>query len=141
MTADALRKEVAREVSHGRQSLAAGRALYQLNLLNDALGRAYYAAFHLAAALLLTEGIEPKPHRALPGLIVSHLGGAGFDSGDAARLARLATYRDRADYERAFDANAELVEDALRDAECFMEKALACLRARGALADETTGSV
>jgi len=139
VTANALQKDVAREVSHGNQSLAAARALHALSLFNDALGRTYYAAFHLATALLLTEGVEPKRHRALPGLLVSHLGEAGFDAGDAARLARLATYRDMADYERAFDANAELVEDALRDAETFIEKSLACLRARGALANDSAG--
>ncbi len=36
-----------------------------------------------------------------------------------------------ADYERAFDATAAIVEEALKDAAAFVDKARACLRARG----------
>ena len=133
MTTDSTREAVALDVRHAEQSLAAARALRDLGMLNDALSRSYYAAFHVACALLVTEGVEPRRHRALPGLILSHLGTAGFDASDAARLGRLATYRDMADYERAFVATVEIVEDAIRDAALFLEKALACLRARGML--------
>lgn len=138
MTEGELRKDVGREVAHGTQALAAARALRNLRLHNDALGRVYYAVFHLATALLLTEGVEPRRHRALPGLLVSHLAGAGFDATDAARLGRLATYRDMADYERAFDATEDLVDEALRDADLFIEKALSCLRERDMLADKSS---
>ncbi|MBK6514137.1 MAG: HEPN domain-containing protein [Polyangiaceae bacterium] len=123
--------DVAREAAHGAQALAAARALFGLRLFNDALARTYYAAFHFATALLLTEGVEPRRHRSLPGLLASHLGGAGFDASDAARLGRLSTYRDMADYERAFDATEGLVQEALADAETFIAKAERCLRDRG----------
>lgn len=136
MTADeALRESVNREIAHGDQALASARALDGLGLCNDALSRLYYAVFHFSAALLLTEGVEPRRHRALPGLLLSHLASAGFDASDAARVARLSTYRDMADYERAFDANAVVVKDALEDAVRFVDKARACLRARGMIDD------
>ena len=131
MNDDAVRDAVRRDVRHGEQALAAALALRDLGMRNDALSRAYYAAFHLAAALLATEGVEPRRHRAVPGLLLSHLGHAGFDAADAARLGRLATYRDMADYERAFDATDEVVDEALRDARSFVEKALGHLRQRG----------
>jgi uncharacterized protein (UPF0332 family) len=131
MNEEALRDAVRRDVHHGQQALAAAVALRDLGMRNDALSRAYYAAFHLAAALLLTEGVEPRRRRALPGLLLSHLGHAGFDAGDAAQLARLATYRDMADYERAFDASEAIVDEALRDARAFVDKALGQLRQRG----------
>jgi uncharacterized protein (UPF0332 family) len=130
---DALRQSVAREVAHGEQALSAARALQALGMGNDAVSRLYYAAFHLVTALLLTEGVEPRRHRALPGLLLTHLGAAGFDAADAARVGRLATYRDMADYERAFDASAEVVDEALRDATHIVDKALAVLRARGVI--------
>jgi uncharacterized protein (UPF0332 family) len=131
VTADeALREAVTHEVAHGEQALAAARALRGLGMHNDALSRTYYAVFHLATALLLTEGVEARRHRAMPGLLLSHLGGAGFDASDAARVGRLATYRDMADYERAFDATDGVVDEALSDAELFIDKALACLVAR-----------
>jgi uncharacterized protein (UPF0332 family) len=135
---DALRQSVGREVTHGNQALASARALFDLGLFNDALSRLYYAVFHLCAALLLTEGVEPRRRRALPGLLLSHLASAGFDASDAAAIARLSTYRDMADYERAFDATAGVVEAALDDAVRFADKARACLQARGMLDDTTT---
>lgn len=126
-----LAEDVAREAAHGSQALEAARALFELRLFNDALARIYYAAFHHASALLLTEGVEARRHRSLPGLLAAHLKGAGFDAADSARLARLSTYRDMADYERAFDATEELVREALADAEAFVQKARACLQGRG----------
>ncbi len=130
--------DVSREVTHGSQALTAARALIDLKLFNDALTRTYYAAFHYACALLLTEGVEPRRHRSLPGLIAAHLAGAGFDASDAARLGRLSTYRDMADYERAFDATEELAKEALADAEAFIRKASDCLRDRGAVSKPPT---
>src|SRR5215210_4584605 len=109
-------------VAHGEQALAAARALRGLGMRNDALSRTYYAVFHLATAVLLTEGVEPRRHRAVPGLLLSRLGTAGFDASDAARVGRLATYRDMADYERAFDATDDVVAEAIDDAEAFVEK-------------------
>jgi uncharacterized protein (UPF0332 family) len=83
--------------------------------------------------LLLTEGVEPRRQRAMPGLLLTHLGSAGFDATDAARLGRLSTYRDMADYERAFDATPELVDAAFVDAQAFVAKATGCLRDRSML--------
>ena len=130
---EALRDAVARELRHGRAAFAAASALRGLGMQNDALSRLYYAVFHHATALLLTEGVEPRRHRSMPGLLLTHLGGAGFDASDAARLGRLATYRDMADYERAFDATDDIVAAAFVDAEVFLEKATTCLRARSML--------
>ena len=127
---EALNDAVAREVRHGEQALAAATSLRDLGMRNDALSRLYYAVFHHATALLLTEGVEPRRHRGMPGLLLTHLAGAGFDATDAARLARLATYRDMADYERAFDATQEILDSAFVDAGSFIEKAIAHLRAR-----------
>lgn len=124
---EARRDAVAREVGHGKKSYAAASALRGLGMQNDALSRLYYAVFHHATALLLTEGVEPRRHRSLPGLLLTHLSAAGFDASDAAGLARLATYRDMADYERAFDATTEILDAAFADADGFILKADAYL--------------
>lgn len=134
MNADeVLRDAVAREIRHGRGALAAAAALRDLGMHNDALNRLYYAVFHHATAVLLTEGVEPRRHRAMPGLLLTHLASAGFDASDAARVGRLATYRDMADYGRAFDATGDLVDEAFRDAEAFVEKVTECLTVRSML--------
>jgi uncharacterized protein (UPF0332 family) len=136
---DALREAIAGSIRHGQEALAAARALRGLGLRNDALSRVYYSAFHVATAVLLTEGVEPGNNRALPGMLLSHLHDRGFDASDAARLGRLAAYRDMADHERAFDASEEIVEDAFRDAELFVDKALSWMRAR-ALSEPSPGA-
>ncbi len=51
------------EAALGDDALRAAEALLALGLANDAVSRAYYAAFHYARALLLLEGLEPKTHR------------------------------------------------------------------------------
>lgn len=46
----------AREAERGDDALRAAEALVGLGLNNDAVSRAYYAAFHYSRALLLLEG-------------------------------------------------------------------------------------
>ena len=61
---EANRKRNARsEASLGDDALQAAEALLKLGLYNDAASRAYYAAFHYARALLLTEGLKPDSSR------------------------------------------------------------------------------
>lgn len=43
-------------------------ALLSLGLPNDAVSRAYYAAFHDARALLVHDGVQPKTHRGVVAL-------------------------------------------------------------------------
>jgi uncharacterized protein (UPF0332 family) len=40
--------------------------------VNDAVSRAYHAAAHLARAVLLTEGVEPKSHAELGRMLGLH---------------------------------------------------------------------
>jgi len=75
---EANRRDNARnEAALGDDALRAADALLGLGLPNDAVSRAYYAAFHYARALLLTEGLEPKTHRGVVDLLIEH-----FERGD-----------------------------------------------------------
>jgi len=69
MTDEDRRAAVALELRHASSALAAARLLRDAALYNDALSRLYYALFHTMTALLLTEGVEPRRHRSLPGLL------------------------------------------------------------------------
>ena len=55
------------EAALGDDALRAASALVELGLHNDAVSRAYYAAFHYARALLLVAGLpaEDPPGRRL----------------------------------------------------------------------------
>jgi uncharacterized protein (UPF0332 family) len=123
VTEDNRRTAIDNELSHGRAALQAARALRDLGLYNDALSRLYYAMFHHVVALLLTEGVEPRRHRSLPGLLAQHFVQRGtMSSTDVILVGRISSYRDLADYERAFTATREVVDAALADLEPFIER-------------------
>ncbi len=84
MNADNRKENAAREAALGDDALRAAEALLALQLYNDAVSRAYYAAFHHARALLLLDGLEPKTHRGVFALLERHL------RGDRPSLARRA---------------------------------------------------
>ena len=69
-------------------ALQAASALLQLGLHNDAVSRAYYAAFHYARALLLLEGLEPKTHRGVVALLLEHYESPGRLEAGELRLVR-----------------------------------------------------
>jgi uncharacterized protein len=84
----------------GDDALRAAEALIALGLTNDAVSRAYYAAFHYARALLLLEGLEPKTHRGVISLLGQHFEVSGrLPAGRVSELAALQTFRGIADYD------------------------------------------
>jgi uncharacterized protein (UPF0332 family) len=100
--------------------------------LHDAVSRAYYAAFHLARALLLTEGVEPQTHTGVGGMFGLHFIVPGrLPPGRAKDLARLEQFRTEADYNRFFVLNAEGAEEEIAVAERFATDARALLQAGG----------
>ena len=132
MTDENRRTAVAEEIRSGTRALQAARALRDLGLYNDALSRLYYALFHHVTALLLTRGVEPRRHRALPGLVTTHLVATGaLLPGDVTLVARIAGYRDLADYERAWEATREDADQAFADVESLVVRASSHLRDTG----------
>ena len=123
MTDEALRASVEAELKHGATALQAARALRDLGLYNDALSRLYYGLFHHVCALLLTQGVEVRKHRALPGLLGLHFVRTGaLTAADIACVSRLASYRDLADYERTWDATRAIADGAFADADALVAR-------------------
>ena len=130
MTEDNRRAAIAQELKLGQDALSAAKALRDLGLGNDSLSRLYYAMFHYVVALLLTQGIEPRRHRALPGLVATHFGSV-LSAADVVTVGRVAGYRDLADYERAFIATREVVDAAFAEVEPLVARILAILAQGG----------
>lgn len=122
MTADEVQASaVAAELRHAESAHRAASLLRDSGLYNDSLNRLYYALYHTVTALLLTTGVEPRRHRALPGLLGTHFGSV-LDPMDLASVARAATWRDLADYERTWDANAAVAAQAFAEVEPLIER-------------------
>jgi uncharacterized protein (UPF0332 family) len=77
------RENALNEAALGDDASKAARALVDLGLPNDAVSRAYYAAFHYGRAVLLCHGLEPKTHRGVLALLERSAGEAGWLSRDA----------------------------------------------------------
>jgi uncharacterized protein (UPF0332 family) len=132
MTDDSRRTAIALEVRQGERALLAARALRDMGLYNDALSRLYYALFHAMTALLLTQGVEPRRHRAMAGLLGTHFVASGaLTAADVAVVSRAYGNRDLADYERTWDATADLAAGAFAEVEPLIERAHEMLRQGG----------
>ena len=117
MTNENRRRNIAVELGEAERCLRAAEALLGLDLFKDALNRTYYGAYHLCLAVLLTEGIEPRTHRGALSLLGSEFVRAGrLPAQVQHEVARLATYREYADYDRDFVATRELAASELEAA-------------------------
>jgi uncharacterized protein (UPF0332 family) len=108
----------------GDDAVRAAKALLGLELWNDAVSRAYYAAFHYARVLLLLEGLEPKTHRGVIALLSAHYERSDRLGADlVSAFARLQTFRGLADDDARERLSRERAETEVAAAERFVRKA------------------
>src|SRR5690606_37297691 len=87
----------------GAATRCAADALLKLGLFNDAVSRAYYAAYHHIVALLLTEGLEARTHSGVGALLGQHFIVTHRVDPEVARsLSRMQQFRGEADDNRFF---------------------------------------
>jgi HEPN domain-containing protein len=72
----------------------AAHELLKLGLLNDAVSRAYYAALHVARAVLVSEGVEPRSHAGISSMLGLHFVVPGLLAAEHGKeLSRLEQFR------------------------------------------------
>jgi len=100
MTAEQARANADLALKKARAALTAAQALLALSLWDDAVSRAYYAAFHAAQALLVSRGLEARSHAGLGALLWEHFVRPGVVSKSLGRdLSSLQKFREDADYD------------------------------------------
>jgi uncharacterized protein (UPF0332 family) len=116
------------EIALARETLEAARVLSRTGLHRHAVGRAYYAIFHAACALLASIGRRARTHEGVRGLVNEHFVRPGVLSLEHARALRQ-TAGDRVDAD--YDVSARFTEeDSTADitrAEAFLAAADAIL--------------
>ena len=128
MTDENKRASIAGELARSDQSLEAARVLNDAGLLHDAESRLYYAAYHAALALLLTESLEPRSHSGVLQLLGLHFVKTGrLDPEDARLFARLQKYRVEADYSTAFVLTKAALEEDLAACRGFVQRVRAVI--------------
>jgi uncharacterized protein (UPF0332 family) len=96
------------ELEKGAASLQAAELCLGAGLWDDAVSRAYYAAYHHVQAVLFSEGLEARTHAGTHDLFYLHFVRTGLVPARLAKLfAALQRYREQADYSRAFHFTAE----------------------------------
>ncbi len=129
-------ENIAEELAQSAEAMRAAAALIDLGLLRDAMSRLYYAVYHAALALLLTEDLEPSTHRGVGVLVGLHFiktSRVPVDLG--VTLRRIQGYREAADYSRGFVIPEDECRKELAAARGFVEAVEAYLRARTLVPD------
>jgi uncharacterized protein (UPF0332 family) len=105
-----------------KEKLQTAKELLDESANDDAVSRAYYAAFHAASAALLTEGLTADSHRGLLNLFGLHFVKTGkIDKKYARYLSNLKDDREVGDYEVFSTIDAAVAEKALQEAQEFVE--------------------
>jgi uncharacterized protein (UPF0332 family) len=113
VTEDNRKQAIAQDLRQSELAMKGARLLKDAGLYNDALSRLYYALHHATLALLMTESIEPRRHRAVSSLLSAHFLSPGkLTAEDIVVVSRTQTYRDLADYDRAWNATSAIADEA-----------------------------
>jgi uncharacterized protein (UPF0332 family) len=118
-------------VARSRREIDAARLLAGGSFAEQAISRAYYAAFYAAEAALATLGERRSKHSGVIsafGRLVVREGGLEEESGRVLRS--LFEQRNSADYDEV-PASEENAERAIRDAERFVDSVESWLAGRG----------
>ena len=112
------------ELALARETLEAARVLQRAALHRHAVGRAYYAIFHGACALLASIGLSARTHDGVRRLVNEHFVRPGLLAPEHARSLR-ATAADRndADYDTSASFGAEDSASDIAQAEDFLAAA------------------
>lgn len=115
--------EIAANLHRADASLQAARVLRAAGLLNDATSRAYYAAFHAATALLLSEDLSFGSHTGVLRAVSLNFVKTGRMPRNYGRdLNWLAELRQIADYGETRDVRASDAERAIETSEQFLSQ-------------------
>jgi uncharacterized protein (UPF0332 family) len=118
------------------KKLKAARRLLETGDYEDAVSRAYYAVYHAAQSLLLSEGEKAETHKGvvtLFGLLFVKTG--KFKKNLGKYLANLKDDRESSDYEVFSYIDKETAETAVMEAEEFIRESKRYLRKTGILSD------
>jgi len=106
------------------EKLRVAEILLRDGAYDDAVSRAYYAAFHAAQAVLLTEGLTATTHQGLVNLFGLHLVKTGkVEKKFGKILANLKDDREHSDYEVYSTIDQATAEQAVSEAKEFLAAA------------------
>ncbi len=110
-------------IKKAEKKLKVAQRLLKSRDYEDAVSRAYYSVYHVAQALLLTEGQKAETHKGLVTLFGLLLVKTGKFSRDVGKyLANLKDDRESGDYEVFSFIDKETAETAIKEAKEFLSE-------------------
>ncbi len=117
-------------LAKAEQKLRVAEKLFKGGDWEDAVSRAYYAAFHAAQALLLSEDLRADTHKGVVMLFGLHFVKTGkFNRKFAEHLTNLKDDREAGDYDAFTLINEQTAANALHEAQEFVAEARQYLKA------------
>lgn len=110
-------------IQKAEKKLEVAGKLFQSGDYEDAVSRAYYAVYHAAQALLLTEGEKAETHKGIVTLFGLFFVKTGkFSKKTGKYIANLKDVRESGDYEVFSFVDSETAETAVFEAREFLEE-------------------
>jgi uncharacterized protein (UPF0332 family) len=131
MTGENRKTNIAESVARADEAFREARGLIDLRLPNGAVSRAYYAAFHMARAALLTRGLEAKTHAGMQKLVARELTAKGVLPSFGKLLGDIQKARETADYDAAISFTLDEAREVLEEAERFSSVVTELLKREG----------
>lgn len=116
-------EEVKIFIRKAETKLNTAKILFEEEIYEDAISRAYYSMYYAAKALLRTRNIFTKTHKGL----ISKLGLEFVKNGEieaeyASMIATVEERRERADYDAYYEPSRDEAEKIIEDVERFLER-------------------
>ena len=109
------------QIHKSEEKLKAAKTLLREGFVDDAISRAYYAMFHAASAVLLSEGITVESHGALKTIFGLHFIRTGkIDRKYGRWLNKLKDERENGDYDIFTSFESEDAKEDINEAEQFL---------------------
>ena len=116
-------EEVEILIRKAESKLNTAKILFEDEIYEDAISRAYYSMFYATKALLRTRNIVTKTHKGL----ISKFGLEFVKNGKigeeyASMISTVEERRERADYDAYYEPSRDEAEKIIEDAERFLER-------------------
>jgi uncharacterized protein (UPF0332 family) len=116
-----VREMILGQTTKAEEKLRAAQVLMKGGFLDDAISRAYYAIFHAAGAVLLSEGISVESHSALKDMFGLHFVKTGkIDRKYGRILSKLKDERETGDYDIYTSFEQDDAGNAVKEAGEFL---------------------
>ena len=111
------------QMKKARQKLDVASKLIESGDYDDAVSRAYYAAFHAAQAMLASQGVEADTHAGVRTLFHLHFIKSKRLDPKFGRFKNLKDDREEGDYDIVSTVDSEIARNGLREAKEFVDEA------------------